>query len=313
MITNTQKQTAQAIVRLFETSTVRGDYGQVTVIPGDTGHLSYGLFQATLGSGNLHLLVRDYCASPGARFASTLNAYVARLEQRDVALDNDGHLKNLLRACADDAVMRDTQDAFFETGYWVPASRMADKLGIATPLGLAVVFDGFVQGSFGLIQKNVSAGIGTPAQVGEQRWLQEYVAQRRAWLAGSKRTDLRATVYRMDAFGRLMEQGYWAFPLPLVVRDHEISEQTLAALPPNCYTGPPPGSRTLFLETPLMRGLDVRLAQLALSERGYPVLADGIFGQTSQRFVSQFQETAGLARTGAIEAALFSKLGVLGG
>ncbi len=42
MLTPLQKQTAQAIVNLFETSSARGDYGAVTVIAGDTGHLSFG-------------------------------------------------------------------------------------------------------------------------------------------------------------------------------------------------------------------------------------------------------------------------------
>ena len=35
MLTELQKRTAQAIVNLFETGQVRGDYGKVTLIPGD--------------------------------------------------------------------------------------------------------------------------------------------------------------------------------------------------------------------------------------------------------------------------------------
>ena len=40
MLTPTQKKSAQAIVNIFETGFVLGDYGNVTVIPGDTGHLA---------------------------------------------------------------------------------------------------------------------------------------------------------------------------------------------------------------------------------------------------------------------------------
>ena len=55
MLSEQQKPTAQAIVNLFETGRVRGDYAGVTLIPGDTGHLTSGRSQTTLASGNLHL------------------------------------------------------------------------------------------------------------------------------------------------------------------------------------------------------------------------------------------------------------------
>ena len=54
MMTATQRRTAEAIVNIFETSEVRGNYGSVTVIPEDTGHLTFGRSQTTLASGNLH-------------------------------------------------------------------------------------------------------------------------------------------------------------------------------------------------------------------------------------------------------------------
>jgi chitosanase len=72
MLTPLQKQTAQAIVNLFETSSAQGDYGAVTVIAGDTGHLSFGRSQTTLGSGNLHALLQRYCDNAGARFGPRL-------------------------------------------------------------------------------------------------------------------------------------------------------------------------------------------------------------------------------------------------
>jgi chitosanase len=50
MVTDLQKRSAEAIVNVFETGTPRGDYGQVTVVPGDTGHLTYGRSQTTLAS-----------------------------------------------------------------------------------------------------------------------------------------------------------------------------------------------------------------------------------------------------------------------
>lgn len=308
MPTSTQKKTAEAILNIFETSEVRGDYGKVTVIPGDTGHLSFGRSQTTLGSGNLHRLLQQYCAAPGARFASRIKAWLPAAAARDIALDNDQKQHNVLRASADDPVMRDVQDAFFDEFYWQPAERRAANEGITTPLGVALVYDGFVQGSWKNVRDLTIQRVGTLAALGEQAWLEAYVATRHNWLATHRRSDLRPTAYRMDAFQRLIDQDYWNLELPLLVRDCEISTASLNAMPRGCYDGPQPGSRTLSVQTPMSRGLDVRLLQLGLSDLGYDVKADGVFGQTSSRLIKQFQATNGLPATGIADIALITRL-----
>jgi hypothetical protein len=67
MLTNTQIATCQSIINIFETSAVLGEYGNVTVIDGDSGHLTFGRSQTTLGSGNLADLLERYCGNAGAR------------------------------------------------------------------------------------------------------------------------------------------------------------------------------------------------------------------------------------------------------
>src|SRR4029453_5387556 len=98
MLTSTQKKTAEAIVNLFETGEVLGDYSQVTVLAGDTGHLTFGRSQTTLGSGNLHELLQRYCANTGARFGRRLSPYLARLLAHDFGLDEERTLHNILRS-----------------------------------------------------------------------------------------------------------------------------------------------------------------------------------------------------------------------
>ena len=112
----------------------------------------------------------------------------------------------------------------------------------------------------------------------------------------------------MDAFQRLIALDDWGLPLPLVVRGCEISVATLTALPPGCYDGPPPGTRELAVRTPLQRGLDVRLLQLALSDQGWDVRADGIFGNGTARFVKAFQRRNELPETGVADAGLIERL-----
>ncbi|BBJ23707.1 chitosanase [Candidatus Nitrotoga sp. AM1P] len=308
MLTATQKKTAEALVNIFETGEVLGDYSQVTLIAGDTGHLTFGRSQTTLGSGNLNELMQRYCANSGARFGTRLASYLPRFVARDLKLDKELKLHNLLRASADDNVMRDTQDTFFDETYWQPAAQTAERLKIKSPLGVAVVYDSFVHGSWKLMRTRTTQQVGDISSVNEQKWIAAYIAIRRAWLAENTRADLRATVYRMDTFQRLIDQGYWGLELPLVVRGHEISSVTLSATPRGCYDGPQPGTRSLALQSPLQRGLDVRLLQLGLSDCGVDIKADGIFGQTSQQLIKEYQTTHGLPMTGVADVALIAQL-----
>ena len=310
LLTATQKSVAKAIINIFETSHVLGDYSQVTLIPGDTGHLTYGRSQTTLGSGNLHLLIQGYVERPGARFADQLAPFLPQLEDRDEALDDHGVFKNLLRAAADDMVMRDSQDEFFDNIYWASAERIAKRDGIREPLAVAVVYDSVIHGSWPFMRGRTRDNHGTVEQLGDRQWITHYVQERHSWLANHSRGDLRRTVYRMESLGRLIQQAQWTLELPLVVRGIEINSEVLAAAPPNVYDGPEPRSRVVTVSSPMTRGLDVRLAQLALSLRGTHITADGIFGRISRGHVEGFQRAEGLPVTGVLDVPEFEALGL---
>ena len=83
MLTSLQKKTVQAIVNIFETGRPYGDYGAVTVLKGDTGHLTYGRSQTTLGSGNLALLIHAYCDADG-QFSELAVGYEAEEIKREL-------------------------------------------------------------------------------------------------------------------------------------------------------------------------------------------------------------------------------------
>lgn len=309
-ITTTQRQVAQAIVNIFETGSVRGDYSMVTLLEGDAGRLTYGRSQTTIASGGLFELVSLYCRTAGAFFAQVLEPFLPALEAEDEQLDSHLHFHNLLRACADDPVMRDTQDAFFDQHYWRGAALIAARDGIETPLGVAVVYDSKVHGSWGFIRRRVIDAEGTVRQLGERAWIAAYVEARHGWLANHRWQILRRTVYRMEAFRGLIERDEWALEIPLVVRGLEINAETLASLPPRVYDGPLPRSREIMVSSPLQRGLDVRLVQLALSREGLRLEADGIFGRTSKSRVESFQQDQGLPVTGTVSLQDFEALGL---
>jgi chitosanase len=52
-VNDLQQKTVRAIVNVFETGHLEGNYSAIAVLKGDRGHLSYGRSQATLGSGSL--------------------------------------------------------------------------------------------------------------------------------------------------------------------------------------------------------------------------------------------------------------------
>ena len=145
-LSDLQKKTAHAIVNIFETGKVLGDYSAVTLIPGDKGRLTYGRSQVTLGSGGLHKLLQEYCARGDAQMAEQFQPLLPRFLAKDQTLDKDESVKALLRAAGEDLVMRGVQDAFFEEGYWVPACRAAAKHGLTTALSTAVVYDSHIHG-----------------------------------------------------------------------------------------------------------------------------------------------------------------------
>jgi chitosanase len=124
--------------------------------------------------------------------------------------------------------MRRAQDAFFDRIYWKPAVRAASRAGIETPLGVTVVYDSHIHGSWGRVRRLTETKIGgIDAAGGEHTWITAYVTTRREWLASRRNAVLRRTVYRMDAFLKLIESDQWALPLPLDIRGVRISPSSL--------------------------------------------------------------------------------------
>ncbi len=290
MITILQKKTAQAIINIFETGRVLGDYGKVTVIKGDSGHLSYGRSQVTLASGNLYRLIKAYCENQGARYADALSPYLPRMEQPDLNLDHDNSFKSLLNEASIDPVMQSAQDNYLDSEFWNPSVKTASKNNITTSLGITVFYDGNIQGALKKISNKTNDAYGVVSDIGEKIWIKDYVKVRREWLATNSNPALHATVYRMDAFNELIGLDKWDLALPLSVRGVIIDENALNGV----Y------KRLLKLTSPLMRGDDVKEIQQALINRGFSVTADGAFGQDTKDAVIAFQKQHGLSPDGKV-------------
>lgn len=310
MLTDLQKKTAQAIVNIFETGSALGKYGNVTLLAGDTGHLTYGRSQTTLASGNLYLLIKAYCAATGAQFAAAFNPYLQQLSACDTTLDTDTRFRGLLSEAGDDPVMHDVQDQFFDRVYWTPSVQDAANSAVSGALGTNVVYDSHIQGAWRIIRDITNANHGQAGAIGEQRWITAYVNERRNWLANNSNALLHQTVYRMDSFVQLIGDAKWDLPLPLTVRGILIDEDVLSGTPPVRPSAQGPSERTLRLQAPPMQGDDVRAVQQALVNAGIPVTVDGIFGQASNVAVKQFQAQRGLTADGIVGPATRSALGL---
>jgi len=310
-LSDLQKRTAQAIVQIFETSSVLGDCGMVTLLPGDTGHLTYGKLQATLGSGRLYFLIKDYVEADGASLARKLRPFLPRLERKDTRLDNHNSFKRHLRNAGDDPVMRKVQDAFFDRTFWEPTLASADWINATTVLGHAVIFDSRIHGSWHHVRDTGIADFGSLSSIGEKKWMKKYVAHRRNWLATHDNAGLHATTYRMDALAKLIADNDWSLALPLTVRGQTISERTLklGSTPPRASAEPFTG-RLLRLIDPQMIGEDVRELQKALKAKGYSLTADGILGAGTDVAIKDFQSKSGLSPDGVAGAMTREALGL---
>ncbi len=313
-LTDTQKKTAQAIVNIFETGKPVGDYGHVTLLAGDSGHLTYGRSQTTLASGNLFLLVKDYCGAAGAALAGELAPFFDRLERADLSLDHDANLKSALRRAGDDPVMREVQDRFFDRVYFAPSQAACAALGIATALGSAVVYDSHIHGSWGRMRDRTNEQIGACSSANEKAWIEGYVKVRRSWLANHANTLLRKTVYRMDAFARLFAEKNWDLALPIHVRGSRIDEDVLDGAEPARVTAtdaPPP--RLLSQKNPplaALTGPDVKALQEALIRAGATISADGVFGPNTHKAVCDYQRSKGLVVDGIVGPTTRTYLGM---
>lgn len=310
MLSDLQKETAKAIVNIFETGSARGDYARVTLLTGDSGHLTYGRAQTTLGSGNLYLLIKAYCDAPGALCARALRPYLPRLADIDLRLDADWAFRSLLKEAGGDPVMRETQDAFFDRVFWAPAVAAATRAGLSEPLAVAIVYDSVVHGSWVAMRDRTNARQGDAARAGERNWAAAYLDTRRDWLATHSNTLLRKTVYRMDTLKALITAGKWKLDLPMTVRGVRIDADVLGMRPPVTASAVDAATRNLRLTNPPMTGNDVRALEAALVKEGYAINQDGVFDAGLETALKSFQREYGLVDDGIAGPATRLMLGI---
>jgi chitosanase len=221
-----QERRIMRIVNILESGTPNPDYSRVTILPGDPGHLTYGAVAVNLASGDLYSLVKAYVSTPEAAYHLQLKPYLARLEAKDLTLDHDQEFREALRLAGHDPVMQRVQDEAFRRLYFEPAYRSALAIGIKSLLGIAVVYDSRVHGSWRRFRDKTSEEIGgTPLDgIDERRWIKAYLKVRAEWLRNHNIPVVRRTAYRPEAFLELAEKGNWDLLPPLDIRGQVIAD-----------------------------------------------------------------------------------------
>jgi chitosanase len=220
-----KKRLAKAIVSVFETGKVGGDYAAVALLPDGAG-VSYGIHQATDRGGNLDQIILRY-ADLGGAYSSPLSAYLEKLDDNETArfsgIDEAPpwlvQFIDELKKASSDPIMRQAQDQIFDEQYWQPAAEQCRAMKLKLPLSWAVVYDTCIHSGpngVGRIRRKFPQV--PPSRGGDEReWTRAYVNARRNWLAnyGEEGHIVRRTVVRMDVFLALMDAYNWELALPI--------------------------------------------------------------------------------------------------
>ncbi len=289
-----QKQTCIAIVNIFESGSLTGNYGAVGGLKNDKGHLSYGRSQVSLMSGNLFLLIKAYCEAPEAQFAQELGPFLERLATKDVTLDQDLTIRSALRQAGNDPTMKRIQDDYFDRNFFQPALAAALRANLQRPLSQTVAYDTHIQGGWQACSTAVNTSLGPIGpKVPEDAWIKRYLDVRIDYL----KQHAPQTTYRPEAFAKLASGGAWTLDLPVSLRGLTITPESFATpVPQAIMPSPPipdPEMDSLPLLRPLipyMRGPDVLGLQKLLNTAGVKNSEDQIYGPFTQTLISNFQK-----------------------
>ncbi|MEM7800442.1 MAG: NBR1-Ig-like domain-containing protein [Chloroflexota bacterium] len=185
----------------------------------DSGIVSFGKHQATLQSGNLERVLRRYFALSSSQLSRQLEqAYLGRVVAKDARLRHDSRFHQQLKESAREPQMVTAQEDIFATKFYDPSVKMAEQLGLKTPLGLAALYDNRIQGGVHEVVKRTRRTMGGAPKDGidEGRWLETQFNTRRDWLfeiADRKdrqgdhisATWLRRSVFRVDELQALLK------------------------------------------------------------------------------------------------------------
>lgn len=139
----------KAILRLFESNSVEGNYDSLVVFDGendDGAGITFGAEQTTENGGGLFKLLKLYEDLEGF-YSLLLKPFLENLydgedrSKKDNLTYNTKFREILIKAARKDPIMKSAQDLFFEQHYLVPAFDLFDQYSFKLPLTAAIIYD----------------------------------------------------------------------------------------------------------------------------------------------------------------------------
>lgn len=278
------------IINIFEVGDPTAKYDTVSFLAGDNGHISYGISQCSLMSGNLYLLIRDYISAGGAHAEVFKNDYLRLLAEKDDVLDVSPAFRSLLVLASKDHIMRQVQDAYEAKMFLEPAKKLLEARGFSKPLTLLVFADSVVHGGMKYVLKRMLPG---PIPTNERAFVGLYLRKREEWLR-AKGGLLSNTVYRCGVMKELAKENRWDLQPPFDVRGWTWTGGAWLGKRKEVPRIPALSDHNiLYLLTPNMHGKAVQDLQVLLG-----VEPDGIFGKLTKDAVVSFQKKHNLTPDG---------------
>jgi hypothetical protein len=220
-----QKTLIERVLNAFETGKAEGNYSAIAIFndgPHDIRQITYGRSQTT-EYGKLRLLIQRYIAAKG-KFAKDFQKYAEKIGTEPLT-DNQSFKDLLKKAAKEDAIMRKTQDSFFDELYFKPAMKWAKDNGFILPLSALVIYDSFIHSGSILWTIRGMFTESPPAAGGNEiEWTTAYVNARHKWLSEHHREIVRKTVYRTQTFKNEIKRGNWTLgTTPIIANGVKVS------------------------------------------------------------------------------------------
>lgn len=176
----------------------------------DSGIISYGKHQATLKSGALHKLLEDFVKSSNSGTANEMKKYLLSTERADKNLRNNQEFLNLLKSAAKLPEMEVAQDRVFIKNYWEPTVQLAEKIGVSSKEGLAILYDTKVQGGLETILNRTQRKLKKNA-LNERQFFSRFLDERKNYIMEVSKTKRQsgdtesANMLKNSAVSRISE------------------------------------------------------------------------------------------------------------
>jgi chitosanase len=217
MIINTLvKDRIVQVINVFETGTLDGQYDTISIYAdgkNNSRQITFGRSQTT-EQGNLKALLEQYIQNFGL-YADSFKPYMSKVGVTPL-VDDKAFIDLLKKAAQEDAIMRETQDVFFDNHYYKPALKFCFDNKFALPLSMLVIYDSYIH-SGGILQFLRNRFPESPPVRGgnEQSWVKAYVRTRHNWLSTHSNKILQKTIYRTECFQLQMALGNWHLSEPI--------------------------------------------------------------------------------------------------